>query len=166
MIHQSFIPSDMPISDSDLTRHVIGSFVKSLKHNNYNKSENTDSYRGDFSLMVLLPWRSDSGVRGLLLVTPDHEQTGWHHVKEHKNTHSHTHTHNRHKDKQIPQTLQKQKNTLLTPCDTPVLLSEMCLLIGNIIYCRWFNTETKIWEVNSELLLLVLNYGRWHWSVT
>lgn len=33
----------------------------------------TDSYRGDFSLMVLLPWRSDSGVRGLFLVTPDHE---------------------------------------------------------------------------------------------
>lgn len=62
--------------------------------------KNVRSYRGDLSLMALLPWRSDSGVLGLLLVIPDHQHTGGRRVKEDKDRrgghtpatpHKHTH---------------------------------------------------------------------------
>lgn len=96
------------------------------------------SYRGDFSLMVLLPCRSDSGVRGLFLVTPDHEQTGWHRVKEHKTTHSLSHTHNRQKHSHTHKKIKSlkpfpSKNTPLNQCDTPVLLQwVLCALLLEI----------------------------------
>lgn len=38
--------------------------------------------------------------------------------------------------------------------DTSVIaVSVLCLYIGNIIYCRWFNIETNLREVNSQFAL-------------
>lgn len=70
------------------------------------------SYRGDLSLMVLLPWRSDSGVLGLLLVTPDHQHTGGWHVKEEQRTHAQTNTKT---DTQAEQMPLPEQNTPPTP---------------------------------------------------
>lgn len=111
----------------------------------------THSYRGGFSLMALLPWRSESGVRGFLLVTPDREQTGWQHVKD-KYTHTYT------KDKTTKQKYIPRKKH--TPDTSVIAVSVKCLYIRNIMYCRWFNI-TKICDVNSQLAWLVSIYGRW-----
>lgn len=70
------------------------------------------SYRGDLSLMVLLPWRSDSGVLGLLLVTPGHQHTGGRHVKEDQHTHAQTNTKT---DTQTEPTPLPEQNTPPTP---------------------------------------------------
>lgn len=72
--------------------------------------------------MVLLPWRSDSGVRGLFLVTPDHKQTGWHRGREHKTTHTHTLS----QDKQSnPSQAKKQKHHVIA-------VSVLCLFLLEI----------------------------------
>lgn len=87
------------------------------------------------------------------------------HTLSHTYTHVHTNRHTTQTDisqkQSNPSNPPPKQNTLVTPCDSVIAVSVMCLFIGNTIYGRWFNIETKICEVNSELLLLVSNYGRW-----
>lgn len=141
-----------------------------LETHNYNKSQNTAQ-----TLTVVISHWWCCFPEGLTVVYVDsfwshlitNRQVGimWKNTKTHTLTHVHTNRHTTQTDiphkQSNPSNPPPKQNTLVTPCDSVIAVSVMCLFIGNTIYGRWFNIETKICEVNSELLLLVSNYGRW-----